>query len=151
MVFLSGLQQKVLGRTISPCEKPLQQAEPVGSHPRAKKLHLDESVSGGLIVILSEKLSTNHCAHRCCSKSAVVLTSLPVLSFSVIFCCLCEALSVASLSGVGKEGVSASCPRKAGHRRAPGAGGPKAPGATSLPCLTTGAFPPLLCVSVKEP
>nr|XP_004549989.2 uncharacterized protein C2orf42 homolog isoform X3 [Maylandia zebra] len=42
----SGLQQKVLGRTISPCEKPLQQAEPVGSHPRAKKLHLDESVSG---------------------------------------------------------------------------------------------------------
>ncbi|XP_005929881.1 uncharacterized protein C2orf42 homolog isoform X1 [Simochromis diagramma] len=81
----SGLQQKVLGRTISPCEKPLQQAEPVGSHPRAKKLHLDESVS---------------------------------------------ALSVASLSGVGKEGVSASCPRKAGHRRAPGAGGPKAPGST---------------------
>ncbi|XP_004549987.3 uncharacterized protein C2orf42 homolog isoform X1 [Maylandia zebra] len=126
----SGLQQKVLGRTISPCEKPLQQAEPVGSHPRAKKLHLDESVSGGLIVILSEKLSTNHCAHRCCSKSAVVLTSLPVLSFSVISCCLCEALSVASLSGVGKEGVSASCPRKAGHRKAPGAGGPKAPGST---------------------
>ncbi|XP_025764582.1 uncharacterized protein C2orf42 homolog isoform X5 [Oreochromis niloticus] len=42
----SGLQQKVSGRTISPCEKPLQQAEPVGSHPRAKKLHLDESVSG---------------------------------------------------------------------------------------------------------
>ncbi|XP_006796953.2 uncharacterized protein C2orf42 homolog isoform X2 [Neolamprologus brichardi] len=81
----SGLQQKVLGRTISPCEKPLQQAEPVGSHPRAKKLHLDESVS---------------------------------------------ALSVASVSGVGKEGVSASCPRKAGHRRAPGAGGPKAPGST---------------------
>ncbi|XP_026028953.1 uncharacterized protein C2orf42 homolog isoform X2 [Astatotilapia calliptera] len=81
----SGLQQKVLGRTISPCEKPLQQAEPVGSHPRAKKLHLDESVS---------------------------------------------ALSVASLSGVGKEGVSASCPRKAGHRKAPGAGGPKAPGST---------------------
>ncbi|XP_063334140.1 uncharacterized protein C2orf42 homolog isoform X2 [Pelmatolapia mariae] len=78
----SGLQQKVSGRTISPCEKPLQQAEPVGSHPRAKKLHLDESVS------------------------------------------------VASLSGVGKEGVSASCPRKAGHRRAPGAGGPKAPGST---------------------
>nr|XP_004549988.2 uncharacterized protein C2orf42 homolog isoform X2 [Maylandia zebra] len=81
----SGLQQKVLGRTISPCEKPLQQAEPVGSHPRAKKLHLDESVS---------------------------------------------ALSVASLSGVGKEGVLASCPRKAGHRKAPGAGGPKAPGST---------------------
>ncbi|CAI5667478.1 unnamed protein product [Oreochromis niloticus] len=42
----SGLQQKVSGRTISPCEKPLQQAEPVGSHPRAKKLHLDESASG---------------------------------------------------------------------------------------------------------
>lgn len=42
----SGVQQKVAGRVISPCEKPLQQAEPIGSHPRAKKLHLDESVSG---------------------------------------------------------------------------------------------------------
>uniref|UniRef100_A0A668S4E8 Putative treble-clef zinc-finger domain-containing protein n=1 Tax=Oreochromis aureus TaxID=47969 RepID=A0A668S4E8_OREAU len=54
----SGLQQKVSGRTISPCEKPLQQAEPVGSHPRAKKLHLDESVSGGSTQAVDEHTVT---------------------------------------------------------------------------------------------
>ncbi|XP_056260341.1 uncharacterized protein C2orf42 homolog isoform X1 [Seriola aureovittata] len=41
-----------------------------------------------------------------------------------------ESLSVASASGVGKEGVSASGLRRAGQRRTPGAGGPKAPGNT---------------------
>ncbi|CAI5667480.1 unnamed protein product [Oreochromis niloticus] len=54
----SGLQQKVSGRTISPCEKPLQQAEPVGSHPRAKKLHLDESASGGSTQAVDEHTVT---------------------------------------------------------------------------------------------
>uniref|UniRef100_UPI0037E79DF1 uncharacterized protein C2orf42 homolog n=1 Tax=Semicossyphus pulcher TaxID=241346 RepID=UPI0037E79DF1 len=43
-----------------------------------------------------------------------------------------ESLSVASLSGVGKEGVPASGLRKAGQRKAPGAGGLKAPGSTQV-------------------
>lgn len=157
MVFLSGVQQKLSGRIISPCEKPLQQAEAVSSHPRAKKLHLDDSVSGGSIVIVSERSSTK--------RSSLINVGLNLLLSSLLFpsdlsptCCpfisrrLREAPSVASPSGVGKEGVSASGPRKAGHRKAPGAGGLKAPGAASLPCLTTeslllAAFSPFLYLS----
>ncbi|XP_070781103.1 uncharacterized protein C2orf42 homolog [Enoplosus armatus] len=41
----SGAQQNASGRVISPSEKPLQQAEPVNSHHRTKKLRLDESLS----------------------------------------------------------------------------------------------------------
>ncbi|XP_070706793.1 uncharacterized protein C2orf42 homolog isoform X2 [Pempheris klunzingeri] len=43
-----------------------------------------------------------------------------------------ESLSAASPSGVGKEGVSASGLRRAGQRKAPGAGGLKAPGSTQF-------------------
>ncbi|KAI3362108.1 hypothetical protein L3Q82_012437, partial [Scortum barcoo] len=80
----SGVQQNTTSRVISPSEKSLQQADPVNSHPKTKKLRLD------------------------------------------------EPLSVASPSGVGKEGVSASGLRKAGQRKAPGAGGPKAPGSAQV-------------------
>eukprot|EP00064_Thunnus_orientalis_P016006 superscaffoldBa00003084_g16069 len=82
-----GVQQNATLRIISPSEKPLQQAEPVNSHHKAKKLRLDESLS---------------------------------------------APSVASPAGVGKEGTSASGVRKAGQRKAPGAGGLKAPGSTQV-------------------
>lgn len=61
---------------------------------------------------------------------------------------LCVAPSVASVSGVGKEGVSASGLRRAGQRNAAGAGRLKAPGAACRP-------PPPSCLfiflSVKEP
>ncbi|KAA8584330.1 hypothetical protein FQN60_008115 [Etheostoma spectabile] len=43
-----------------------------------------------------------------------------------------ESLSVASVSGVGKEGLSASGLTKAGQRKAPCAGGLKAPGSTQV-------------------
>uniref|UniRef100_A0A3P8RW83 Chromosome 2 open reading frame 42 n=1 Tax=Amphiprion percula TaxID=161767 RepID=A0A3P8RW83_AMPPE len=43
-----------------------------------------------------------------------------------------SALSVASPSGLVKEGVSASCLRKAAQRKHPGAGGLKAPGSTQV-------------------
>ncbi|XP_044190283.1 uncharacterized protein C2orf42 homolog isoform X1 [Thunnus albacares] len=83
----SGVQQNATCRIISPSEKPLQQADPINSHHKAKKLRLDESLS---------------------------------------------APSVASPAGVGKEGTSASGVRKAGQRKAPGAGGLKAPGSTQV-------------------
>ncbi|XP_041816284.1 uncharacterized protein C2orf42 homolog isoform X2 [Chelmon rostratus] len=42
----SGVQQNATSRVISPSEKPLQQAESLNSHPKSKKLRLDESLSG---------------------------------------------------------------------------------------------------------
>lgn len=61
----------------------------------------------------------------------VYLSQPVVLSIS----CLRVAPSVASISGAGKEGVSASGLTKAGQRKAPCAGGLKAPGAACLPSL----------------
>uniref|UniRef100_A0A3B4ZRD6 Putative treble-clef zinc-finger domain-containing protein n=1 Tax=Stegastes partitus TaxID=144197 RepID=A0A3B4ZRD6_9TELE len=60
--------------------------------------------------------------------------------------------SVASPSGLVKEGVSASVLRKAAQRKAPGAGGLKAPGAASLPAhrvLPSACL--FVFLSVKEP
>ncbi|KAM9337976.1 uncharacterized protein C2orf42 homolog [Symphorus nematophorus] len=47
----SGMQQNSASRVISPSEKPLQQAEPVNSHHKAKKLRLDEPLSGSTQVV----------------------------------------------------------------------------------------------------
>ncbi|XP_067430592.1 uncharacterized protein C2orf42 homolog isoform X2 [Thunnus thynnus] len=47
----SGVQQNATLRIISPSEKPLQQADPVNSHHKAKKLRLDESLSGSTQVV----------------------------------------------------------------------------------------------------
>ncbi|XP_071322330.1 uncharacterized protein C2orf42 homolog isoform X2 [Trachinotus anak] len=93
----SDVQQSASSRVTGPDEKPLQRAEPVNSHHKAKRLRLDESLS---------------------------------------------APSVASASGVGKEGVSASGLRKAGQRKTPGAGGLKAPGSTQAvdECTVTLGF-----------
>lgn len=54
MFWLSGVQQNATCRIISPGEKPLQQAEPVNSHHKAKKLRLDDCLSGGF------HLNTHH-------------------------------------------------------------------------------------------
>ncbi|TDH02305.1 hypothetical protein EPR50_G00171550 [Perca flavescens] len=79
----SGVQHNATSRLMSPSEKPLQQAGPISSHHKTKKVRLDDTLS---------------------------------------------APSVASVSGVGKEGVSACGLTKAGQRKAPCAGGLKAPG-----------------------
>ncbi|GAA6219219.1 uncharacterized protein C2orf42 homolog [Lates japonicus] len=42
----SGVQQSATSRITGPSEKPLQQAEPVSTNHKAKKLRLDESLSG---------------------------------------------------------------------------------------------------------
>lgn len=55
MYFLSGVQQNDTGRVISPIEKSLQQAEPFNSHHKTKKLRLDESLSGGLVILLQDR------------------------------------------------------------------------------------------------
>ncbi|KAM7368694.1 hypothetical protein PAMP_013006 [Pampus punctatissimus] len=47
----SGVQQNATCRVISPSERPQQQAEPVNSHHKAKKLRLDESLSGSTQVV----------------------------------------------------------------------------------------------------
>ncbi|XP_029299883.1 uncharacterized protein C2orf42 homolog isoform X2 [Cottoperca gobio] len=47
----SGVQQNATSRVISPSEKPLQQAEPVNSLHKTKKLRLDESLSGSTQVV----------------------------------------------------------------------------------------------------
>ncbi|XP_042252131.1 uncharacterized protein C2orf42 homolog isoform X2 [Thunnus maccoyii] len=47
----SGVQQNATCRIISPSEKPLQQADPINSHHKAKKLRLDESLSGSTQVV----------------------------------------------------------------------------------------------------
>ncbi|XP_078126823.1 uncharacterized protein C2orf42 homolog [Sander vitreus] len=47
----SGVQQNATSRLISPSEKPLQQAGPVSSHHKTKKLRLDESLSGSTQVV----------------------------------------------------------------------------------------------------
>ncbi|XP_049460896.1 uncharacterized protein C2orf42 homolog isoform X4 [Epinephelus fuscoguttatus] len=47
----SGVQQNACCRAISPSEKPLQQAEPVNSLHKSKKLRLDESLSGSTHVV----------------------------------------------------------------------------------------------------
>lgn len=51
--FPAGVQQNDTSRVIGPGEKPLQQAEPFNSHHKTKKLRLDESLSGGLIMLYS--------------------------------------------------------------------------------------------------
>ncbi|XP_076613811.1 uncharacterized protein C2orf42 homolog isoform X2 [Chaetodon auriga] len=45
------VQQSAASRVISPSEKPLQQAESLNSHPKTKKLRLDESLSGSTQVV----------------------------------------------------------------------------------------------------
>lgn len=55
MCFLSGVQQNDTSRVISPTEKPLPQAEPFNSHHKTKKLRPDESLSGGLIILLQNR------------------------------------------------------------------------------------------------
>lgn len=146
---LSVVQQNSTSRVISPSEKLLQQADPVNSHHKTKKLRLDESLSGGFIRILPERFITSI---YCSLMQDDPLSSLLFLSLSFPTCrswisCLCVAPSVASPSGVAKEGVSASGLRKAGQRKAPGAGGLKAPGARSLPaCLTAEPSPPCLFI-----
>nr|XP_033501964.1 uncharacterized protein C2orf42 homolog isoform X2 [Epinephelus lanceolatus] len=47
----SGVQQNACCRAVSPSEKPLQQAEPVNSLHKSKKLRLDESLSGSTHVV----------------------------------------------------------------------------------------------------
>ncbi|KAM6975771.1 uncharacterized protein C2orf42 homolog isoform 2-T2 [Tautogolabrus adspersus] len=47
----NGVQQSAPSRVISPSEKPLLQAETVNSHHKAKKLRLDESLSGSTQVV----------------------------------------------------------------------------------------------------
>nr|XP_046231243.1 uncharacterized protein C2orf42 homolog isoform X2 [Scatophagus argus] len=47
----SGVQQNTTSKAISPSEKPLQQAESFNSHPKTKKLRLDESLSGSAQVV----------------------------------------------------------------------------------------------------
>lgn len=166
VLFLSGVQQNATSRVISPSEKLLQQVEPFNSHHKTKKLRLDESLSGAFIVILPDRFITSIYVslmqvdspkHVCLN---LPMSSLLFLSLSFPICrsfisCLCAAPSVASRSGVGKEGASASGPRKAGQRKAPGAGGLKAPGAACLPaCLSPlPAFSRFCCLnlSVKEP
>ncbi|KAL7376659.1 hypothetical protein ABVT39_012852 [Epinephelus coioides] len=49
----SGVQQNACCRAISPSEKPLQQAEPVNSIHKSKKLRLDESLSAPSVVSVS--------------------------------------------------------------------------------------------------
>lgn len=85
--------------------------------------------------------------HVCLNLPLSFLLFLSYLSRPVVLfiSCLCVAPSVASASGVGKEGVSASGLRKAGQRKTPGAGGLKAPGAASITaCPTTEPTPSLL-------
>lgn len=55
MYFLTGVQQNDTSRVTGPSEKPLQQAEPFNSHHKTKKLRLDESLSGGLIMLLPDR------------------------------------------------------------------------------------------------
>ncbi|XP_054467994.1 uncharacterized protein C2orf42 homolog isoform X1 [Anoplopoma fimbria] len=47
----SGVQHNSTSRVVSPSEKPPQQADPVNSHPKTKKLRLDESLSGSTQVV----------------------------------------------------------------------------------------------------
>ncbi|XP_034402200.1 uncharacterized protein C2orf42 homolog isoform X2 [Cyclopterus lumpus] len=45
-----GVQQNATSRVVGPSEKPLQQADPLNSPLRTKKLRLDESLSGSQVV-----------------------------------------------------------------------------------------------------
>uniref|UniRef100_A0A4W6CWF1 Chromosome 2 open reading frame 42 n=1 Tax=Lates calcarifer TaxID=8187 RepID=A0A4W6CWF1_LATCA len=76
--------------------------------------------------------SSGTVTHVCLNLPLSFLLFLSYLSRPVVLfiSCLCVAPSVASASGVGKEGVSASGLRKAGQRKTPGAGGLKAPGSS---------------------
>lgn len=149
MYFLSGVQQNDTSRVISPTEKPLPQAEPFNSHHKTKKLRPDESLSGGLIILLQNRFIPSisyvfiqaGSPKACLSDSSVSFSlyrSQPgILSF--------PAPSAASPSGMWNEGVSASGPRKAAQRKAPGTGGLKASGAAFLPASRLN--PPPSCVS----
>lgn len=55
MVSFQGAQQSSTSRVISPSERPLHQAETFNSHHKTKKLRLDDSLSGGLIVTHTDR------------------------------------------------------------------------------------------------
>ena len=80
---LSGVQQSAATRITGSSEKPLQQAERANSHHRAKKLRLDESLSGGFLIKFSERLLTFITQFR---HSAFVWSfHCPSFSFCLIF------------------------------------------------------------------
>uniref|UniRef100_A0A3Q0SD48 Chromosome 2 open reading frame 42 n=1 Tax=Amphilophus citrinellus TaxID=61819 RepID=A0A3Q0SD48_AMPCI len=119
------------------------------SHHPLGLLHLTVGAGGPSSEALKSERSLFHCACQVNTRrnkaSIDGAGGSPCLHF---FACVCafasdeklasefsaflnyasSAPSVASPSRVGKEGVLASGQRKAGHRKAPGAGGLKAPG-----------------------
>ncbi|XP_034457267.1 uncharacterized protein C2orf42 homolog isoform X2 [Hippoglossus hippoglossus] len=109
----SAVQQSSPSGSAGRSEKPLQhQAEAANSHHKAKKVRLEESLSGDFILMPPERLITEHQPLR--NAGGVCSASPPA-------------------SGVGREGASASSLRRAGQRRTPQwAGGLKVSGGTQV-------------------
>lgn len=164
MFFLPGVQQNATSRVISPGEKPLQQAEPVNSHHKTKKLRLEESLPGGFIIILPNRFITSVYHSLMQDDSLCVwIFHCPPFSFYLYLSPTCRSL-ISCLSGVslwgGERGSAGLRPEESWSEESPRCWWAEGSRCCLPPCLPASlpspplpAFSSFCCLnlSVKEP